>query len=244
MRILASIIVIGLGFAGLAAIHADSPADFDSDSDVDGADFLAWQRGLGSTDAAATRANGNADNDADVDADDLAAWAASFAAPRTPSGQYLGMDSDELGKIRSQIPDGQLDHHIKLAGLNPARRITFIDIKAGSDADITDDWKKWSTDAGEESPAHPAGLWWWIKQTPRIANGPTATLDLLFSKAAPNQAFTEYRVYVYYSSTDLTDRDFIRVSVPASPPAAAASATAPSSNRGQYRPPRRGQFAP
>lgn len=242
MRVLASILVVAAAFAGLAAIHADSPADFDADSDVDGADFLAWQRGLGSTGDAATRANGNADADADVDATDLAIWMQNFAGPRTPTGQYLGMDSDQLGKIRSQTPDGELDHHIKLAGLNAARRVTFIDIKAGSDADVTEDWKKWSTDAGEESPAHPAGLWWWIKQTPRIASGPTATLDLWFSKAAPNQAFTEYRVYVYYSSTDLTDRDFIRVSVPAATPARAAAqpATSPNASR-QYRPPVRGR---
>jgi len=38
------------------------PGDYDSDSDVDGADFLAWQRGLGST----------------YDADDLADWGANF----------------------------------------------------------------------------------------------------------------------------------------------------------------------
>jgi hypothetical protein len=238
MRVFAAIILVGLAFVGLVAIHADSPADFDSDSDVDGADFLAWQRGLGSTDAAATRANGNADNDVDVDAADLAVWRASFGAPRAPAGQYVGMDSDELGKVRSQTPDGQPDHHIKLTGLDATRPISFIDIKAGTDADVTPDWHKWSTDAGEESPAHPAGLWWWIKQAPRIANGPTATLDLWFSKAAPNQAFTEYRVYVYYSSTDLTDRDFIRVSAPAAGAAGGTSKSATSPNAGrQYRPP-------
>jgi hypothetical protein len=56
-------------------------ADFDSDGDVDGADFQAWQRGLGTTGAGATRAVGNADGDSDVDAADLAIWKAQFALP-------------------------------------------------------------------------------------------------------------------------------------------------------------------
>jgi hypothetical protein len=56
-------------------------ADFDSDGDVDGADFQAWQRGLGTTGAGATRAVGNADGDSDVDAADLAIWKAQFAVP-------------------------------------------------------------------------------------------------------------------------------------------------------------------
>jgi hypothetical protein len=55
-------------------------ADFDSDGDVDGADFLRWQRGLGTTGAGATKAVGNADGDTDVDAADLAAWKSQFAS--------------------------------------------------------------------------------------------------------------------------------------------------------------------
>jgi hypothetical protein len=56
---------------------ATQTADFDSDGDVDGADFLAWQRGRGAT-SGATRAMGNADGDADVDAADLAIWRQQF----------------------------------------------------------------------------------------------------------------------------------------------------------------------
>jgi hypothetical protein len=54
-------------------------ADFDGDGDSDGADFLRWQRGLG-TDAGATKAQGDADNDMDVDADDLAVWKGDFGS--------------------------------------------------------------------------------------------------------------------------------------------------------------------
>jgi autotransporter-associated beta strand protein len=54
-------------------------ADFDNDGDVDGVDFLTWQRGLGLTGAAATNAAGNADGDMDIDAADLAIWKGDFS---------------------------------------------------------------------------------------------------------------------------------------------------------------------
>jgi hypothetical protein len=49
-------------------------ADFDSDGDVDGRDFLAWQRGYGIVAPNAGKANGDADDDTDVDGDDLGVW--------------------------------------------------------------------------------------------------------------------------------------------------------------------------
>jgi hypothetical protein len=55
-------------------------ADFDGDSDVDGADFLIWQRGLGVSGGAANNASGNADGDTDVDGDDLMVWTSLFGA--------------------------------------------------------------------------------------------------------------------------------------------------------------------
>ena len=49
----------------------DTPsADFDEDGDVDGTDFLAWQRGYGTL-INAPRSAGDADGDGDVDQDDL-----------------------------------------------------------------------------------------------------------------------------------------------------------------------------
>lgn len=53
-------------------------ADFNQDEQVDGSDFLTWQRGLGMADA--QLADGNANDDGDVDAGDLAAWQVSFGA--------------------------------------------------------------------------------------------------------------------------------------------------------------------
>lgn len=63
---------------------ATQDADFDGDSDIDGEDFLIWQRGLGG--ANVTNADGNADGDADVDGDDLAVWKTQFGtSPATAS---------------------------------------------------------------------------------------------------------------------------------------------------------------
>lgn len=54
------------------------PGDFDWDGDVDGGDFLAWQRGIGKTVAQAS--DGDANGDFTVDADDLAVWTSNFGS--------------------------------------------------------------------------------------------------------------------------------------------------------------------
>jgi hypothetical protein len=51
-------------------------ADFDSDGDVDGADFLTWQRGVGNT--SADKDDGDANNDNNVTGTDLAVWRSQF----------------------------------------------------------------------------------------------------------------------------------------------------------------------
>ena len=48
-------------------------ADFDSDGDFDGHDFLTWQRGFGLT-SQPDKSTGDANGDGDVDGDDLAVW--------------------------------------------------------------------------------------------------------------------------------------------------------------------------
>jgi hypothetical protein len=53
--------------------------DFDLDGDVDGADFLAWQRGFGIT-GTATVAQGDADGNHSVDGADLAIWRQNFGS--------------------------------------------------------------------------------------------------------------------------------------------------------------------
>jgi hypothetical protein len=67
-----------------ARVYFTPSGDFDGDGNADGADLLAWQRGLGSTDAA--RAAGDADLDGDVDAEDLSIWKSTFTgASPTPA---------------------------------------------------------------------------------------------------------------------------------------------------------------
>ena len=58
-------------------------ADFDADGDVDGADFLTWQRGLG------LAAPGDADGNGIVNALDLEAWKNQFAAAAVSSAATM-----------------------------------------------------------------------------------------------------------------------------------------------------------
>ncbi len=65
------------GWTPLAGqVHVSDDADFDIDGDVDGADFLAWQRGLGTPNA--LRVNGDTDGLGVVDQSDLAVWQSQF----------------------------------------------------------------------------------------------------------------------------------------------------------------------
>jgi hypothetical protein len=59
----------------LVANQVDS-ADFDGDGDVDGGDFLTWQRGLGAS--GATPSQGDANNDGVIDGADLQVWTTQF----------------------------------------------------------------------------------------------------------------------------------------------------------------------
>jgi hypothetical protein len=74
---------------------APEASDFDSDGDVDGADFLAWQKGVGIDDAAPTQ--GDANGDGVADAADLEMWkqqafgAAAAAIDRAPEPAAAGL---------------------------------------------------------------------------------------------------------------------------------------------------------
>jgi hypothetical protein len=63
-----------LDFFGVAPIVPTG--DFDDDGAIDGADFLAWQRGFGA--ANPTLADGDSDQNGVVDGDDLVVWASQF----------------------------------------------------------------------------------------------------------------------------------------------------------------------
>jgi hypothetical protein len=71
--------------------------DFDADGFVDGADFLAWQRGFGA--ANPTLADGDADRNGVVDGADLATWASQFgngeAVGAAAVAAFAALEADE-----------------------------------------------------------------------------------------------------------------------------------------------------
>ena len=67
-----------------------SDADFDSDGDVDGLDFLAVQRGFGTV-SGATRSDGDADGNGTVDQDDLLAWQMQYGSLTGPGSAVRGV---------------------------------------------------------------------------------------------------------------------------------------------------------
>jgi hypothetical protein len=91
---------------GSVQFSSTAAGDFDGDGDVDGSDFLAWQRGLGIS-SGATRTQGDADADGDVDGQDLAAWRGSFGAAGQESAaagdaeESISMPSAPLSPIKN-----------------------------------------------------------------------------------------------------------------------------------------------
>src|SRR5690606_23110053 len=70
---------------GLIIVDASGVApngDFDGDGDVDGQDFLTWQRGFGTTNA--TLADGDANRDRTVGAPDLDVWMQQYGHATHP----------------------------------------------------------------------------------------------------------------------------------------------------------------
>jgi len=66
------------GFDNLLLDIVPPSADFDEDGEVDGVDFLAWQRSRGIA-SGASKAQGDADNNGTVDGEDLAYWESQYA---------------------------------------------------------------------------------------------------------------------------------------------------------------------
>lgn len=101
----------GLGSTGLAVhgevedyafgvnaatiVTATSGPDFDGDADVDGSDFLAWQRGYGQGAAAVA---GDANNDDLVDAVDLDIWTTDYGQGFAPLAALSAGGTDDSGK--------------------------------------------------------------------------------------------------------------------------------------------------
>ena len=74
----------GAGNPGFVSSFSVLNGDSDFDGDVDGNDFLNWQRGYGVESPNGTSDQGDADHDLDVDANDLFVWQSNFGTPYTP----------------------------------------------------------------------------------------------------------------------------------------------------------------
>jgi arylsulfatase A-like enzyme len=103
--------IVGTGFNGSVVISylggtgndvvlqltasAIANADFDANGVVDGADFLAWQRGFGSSPPAV----GDADGNGTVDGADLAVWKQQFGAGVASAAEFAGAAVPEPGAL-------------------------------------------------------------------------------------------------------------------------------------------------
>ncbi|MBA3480320.1 MAG: VCBS repeat-containing protein [Pirellulales bacterium] len=86
-------------------------ADFDTDGDVDGADFLAWQRGLGST---GTAPIADANRDSIVNSEDLRFWKLQFGGTDGGAGSAV------------PEPSGAFPMLVCLAGLSRRKRVADL----------------------------------------------------------------------------------------------------------------------
>jgi hypothetical protein len=108
-------------------------ADFDDDNDVDGFDFLTWQRGLA---AGTSHAEGDANGDGTVDSDDLAIWEDQYGTT------LFGADFNKDGNVDAlDLAQWKGDY-----GLN-----AFSDADGDGDSD-GNDFLIWQRQYGQSPP--------------------------------------------------------------------------------------------
>jgi hypothetical protein len=103
--------------AGAYEAQRAPSADFDGDGDVDGRDFLLWQRGYGkSTDAQLS--DGNSDDDGDTDVSDLAAWQVAYGSQEIEEeSPILGLVSGTRSEFSEYLTANLIDAaFLQLAG--------------------------------------------------------------------------------------------------------------------------------
>jgi hypothetical protein len=97
----------------------DFAADFDGDLDVDGADFLIWQRGWGTTGSGALQIAGDANFDNAIDSADLAVWEQQYGSNLA---NFAGATSS-LVAAATQVPEPDTATLLLLAAIAATRRI-------------------------------------------------------------------------------------------------------------------------
>lgn len=121
------------------ALVIEPTGDFDADADVDGADFLAWQRGLGAA-GNATPVQGDSNLDGNVDAADLANWAGqygseqSIAAEGTASLSLVALAQAQAAAVVNSPPSkGGVRGGIPRAASAPAQTFAAYQLAYPSD---------------------------------------------------------------------------------------------------------------
>lgn len=102
--------------------------DFDEDGDVDGTDFLAWQRGFG-TEPNAVAADGDATRNGSVDGNDLGVWQATY-------GERRSVAPERFAAIDAAVAAEYLDNRTTRENVRGAvaRRNAFAEPVVGSRA--------------------------------------------------------------------------------------------------------------
>jgi hypothetical protein len=100
-------VVNGKADVGAFESQVATTPDFDGNGQVDGNDFLAWQRGLGKV--TPSQADGNADGDGDVDHGDLAAWKAHFDATGLPTAASAGTSARTVEQASAAVAANSSD---------------------------------------------------------------------------------------------------------------------------------------
>ncbi len=92
--------------------------DFDSNGVVSGFDFLAWQRGFG-TSSGVTKSDGDATGDRAVDGNDLAVWEATFGEVITQVAAQLVVDEqDKTPALTSSVALTVTSTPVEIVGRN------------------------------------------------------------------------------------------------------------------------------
>lgn len=106
-------------------------ADFDGSGTVTGGDFLAWQRGLGTSPA--TPADGDANGDGSVDGDDLAVWQQQYGQAPTPQ-TAAALSSIVTGTAIVTSLDGFLASPISTTGTSASNPLIVATVNPAIDS--------------------------------------------------------------------------------------------------------------
>ncbi len=136
------------------AIAVLNGPDFDSDGDVDGFDFLSWQRGFGSSGPAVLASDGDSNSDEVVNGADLADWNAEYGSSFAAASAPVTGDFDEDGDT-----DGSdfLAWQTGFGSATPLVALSDGDGNASSSVDAID-LSIWSGNFGETTEAGNAPL--------------------------------------------------------------------------------------